>query len=525
MESFVVKKLGGENAAEMFKSARNVINDARNWVQQAVVISAMRWENIKTDSEYSSLKEVMAEMWKKKEKDPKKQRSDIFNTTDVLIEVGKECSKWSSADENMITKYLQAVRDFHSLIIKEKLKEFPEVLLRVNAVMNNALNGFVWILQIFLEQENVMSLPSDENDYIIYDEYWKPHSIMGFWEVLSAKIFSSIINELSEIESPEIQSTVIDTSNAIWEIIWWNAFTTLSTNLSEKVNSESSISIVPWYVGWFKQWIEIAVWRGYSDATAAALAVGMKNSWVDEVTLEIQKSVRGMLSADPRTLENYEDAKLIEFINYIFAKEIIGWAKAKLLHDQALRKEVIESWVKVKIFNPFDPTSHGTIIWENLWKSKKWIQFVWWKEAIFFSVSSITDMWGPWILAKIFEVVKDYASVDIVSSSETEVSFSIEAWTASQLKKIQEKLKKVFNIQRNGKHNFVSYSNGKATIHCVGNLKWIQWLSSEASTLLTQNGINIEISSQWKQERAMIFGIAKKDMKKAVNALHDYFIG
>jgi hypothetical protein len=30
MESFVVKKLGGENAAEMFESARNVINDAKS---------------------------------------------------------------------------------------------------------------------------------------------------------------------------------------------------------------------------------------------------------------------------------------------------------------------------------------------------------------------------------------------------------------------------------------------------------------------------------------------------------------
>jgi hypothetical protein len=50
-----------------------------------------------------------------------------------------------------------------------------------------------------------------------------------------------------------------------------------------------------------------------------------------------------MLSADPRILEDKTSAKLIEYVDYIMAKEIIGGAKAKLLHDQALRKEVIES--------------------------------------------------------------------------------------------------------------------------------------------------------------------------------------
>lgn len=83
MESFVVKKLGGENAAEMFESARNVINDAKSWVQQAVVISAMR--------------------------------SSEFNTTDELIKI------WNAFHKKVLILYMTPLK---------KLEIFIEVLLK-----------------------------------------------------------------------------------------------------------------------------------------------------------------------------------------------------------------------------------------------------------------------------------------------------------------------------------------------------------------------------------------------------------
>jgi aspartate kinase len=484
MESFVVKKLGGENAAEMFESARNVIDDAKSWVQQAVIVSAMR--------------------------------SSEFNTTDELIKI------WNALSQNdfsTVNNLIQAIWDFHRNLIKEKVGDLKEVYEEADRILEEELRRF---LSILFYASNQKQKPSKENDYTIQDKIWNSISIIGFWEVLSAKIFSTVVNELSKIESQEILSAVIDTSNAVWEIIWWNAFMTLADNLSKKVNSESSISIVPGYVGGFKWGIESAVGRGYSDATAAALAVGTKNAGVDNVTLEIQKSVRGMLSADPRILDNPEDAKLIKHVDYILAKEIIGWAKAKLLHDQALRQEVIDNWIEIKLFDPFNEKHEWTIVWKEKNK-QKWIHFIGWKEAVFFSVSS-TNMWWPWILFTIFDVVKKYASVDIHTGSETEVSFSIEAGSAKNLQKIQRELQKAFWIKKNWEENFVKYEKKKATLHCVWNLKWSIGLSRKVTQILEDNGINIEMSSQWTQERAMIFGIDLKDMRKAVNALHIYFI-
>lgn len=484
MEAFVVKKLGGENASEMLKSARNVIDDAKKWIKQGIVISAMR--------------------------------SSEFNTTDELIKIWNALSK---NDFNTANLLIQSIWDFHRKLLKEKIWDIRGVYEETDKILEEELRLFS--SNLLYAGENKQK-PSKENDYTIQDKLWNSISIIGFWEVLSAKIFSTVINELSKIESQEILSTVIDTSNAIWEIIWWNAFTTLAHSLEKKVSQNDNISILPWYVGWFSEGIEKAIWRGYSDATAAALAVGMKKIGIHNVTLEIQKSVRGMLSADPRILEHKEKAQLIPHVDYILAKEIVWWAKAKLLHDQALRQEVIDAWVEIKLFDPFNEESEWTIVGKEKNKAKG-IHFIGWKEAIFFSISS-TNLWGPWVLSKIFDIVKQYASVDIHSGSETEVSFSIEAWTANNLQKLQKELQHAFWIQQNTKENFVTYHTWKATIHCVGNLKWIKWLSRKVSQVLEDQWINIEIQSQGTQERAMIFGIDLKDMKKAVNALHSYFI-
>lgn len=486
MESFVVKKLGGENASEMVKSAQNVITDSRKWVQQAVVISAMR--------------------------------SDSFNTTDKLIQMGEAVKK---GDFETVHTLIQAVSDFHRSLIREKTWDITSVYEEAKKVLEAELNAFWSIVRFAMEK---WQSPLKEQDYTIKDKDGKNLSIIGFWEILSAKIFSTIINELSKVDSKEVKTSVIDTSNAVWEILNGNAFITLADSLGEKVSQNKEISIVPGYVGRFRAGIENAVGRWYSDATAAALAVGMKSLWTDDVTLEIQKSVRGMLSADPRILQHSEDAQLLPWVNYVLAKEIIWWAKAKLLHDQALRKEVIESGIEIKLFDPFSKESEWTVIWKNKEKDgKKGIQFIGGKESVFFSISS-TNLWGPWVLSKVFDIVKKYASVDIHSGSETEVSFSIEAGTASNLAKLQKELQRAFWIEKNSDENFVTYTTGKATIHCVGNLKWVIWLSRKVTQILEDNDINIEMQSQGTQERAIILWIDKKDMKKAVNALHAYFI-
>jgi aspartokinase len=135
-------------------------------------------------------------------------------------------------------------------------------------------------------------------------------------------------------------------------------------------------------------------------------------------------------------------------------------------------------------------------------------------------------MFNSWILAKIFWIVADYVSVDIVSTSETEVSFTIDAWICrKKLDEMSEKIREAVWIQEDNYENSVSYEEGKALVFCIWqNLKHVTWSLWRASTVLGDWKINIEMSSQWKKERAMAFCIDDKDFEKAINLLHDEFI-
>jgi len=73
------------------------------------------------------------------------------------------------------------------------------------------------------------------------------------------------------------------------------------------------------------------------------------------------------------------------------------------------------------------------------------------------------------ILSSIFEVVKKYnISVDIVSTSETEISFTIDDNVEEErLKSLSNDIRKKIGITENDDINFVKYEKDKALIFCI----------------------------------------------------------
>jgi aspartate kinase len=369
-------------------------------------------------------------------------------------------------------------------------------------------------------------IPNKDNDYLVQ---WinKKISILWIWEIISAEIQSMIINNLKinwlhaeTVELNHITNTINSNDNE--NII----FQKISKEISNKVISiieKWYVAIVPWYISWFENGIENTIWRWYSDATASMTAVWLSNSY--NVTLEIQKSVQWMLSADPRIVK--KNTKLIENIDYLTAKEItwVRWAQAKLLHSQVLRKELQESWIKVHLFDPFQNTK-WTIISKNKSKISSWVEYIWWRDNItVFSVSS-WDMNSKWILSEISLIANEYASIDIVSTSETEISFTID-WELNdkKLEELSNKIRKSLNISEDWYENFVKYHKNKALVFCIGqNLSNNLWSLWKAATTLSKWWINIEMVSQWTMERAIIFWIEWKNLNKAINLLHEEFI-
>lgn len=498
-EVFLIKKLWGENAAELSKSSKNIYNDFKKWINQTIVVSAIR--------------------------------SPDFNTTDCLIKIWDLLSyNWINTEE--VFKIIEELENFHLDILEEKLvcekenvinlikKEFKEFKKKIKSYINNG---------------NKKLIPDSRNDYSIDLEDWRIFPIIWFWEIISCKIYSSIIDTISETW---ICSKAIDLSRIVtsYELIWKNEreiFDILSEKIKDIVeeNIEKNwIPVLSGYIWIFEKWIEKTIWRWYSDATAAITSVWLARSGVN-VILEIQKSVKWLLSSDPRILDNPSDAVLIKKLNYLAAREITwdSWAQAKLLHYQTLRSEVQEAWIKIHLYDPFSEDSNWSWILDKEVECEinNWVEFIWWrKDMVFFSISS-WKMFEKWILTRLFWIVDDYFSVDIVSASETEVTFTID-WKCSidkELEEMTKEIKKEFNMSENTHMEFVEYRKEKSLIFCVGqHMRDRVWLIAKATKALWDNKINIEMISQWRLQRAIIFWIDSNDMRKAVNVLHNTFI-
>ncbi len=498
---YIIKKLGWENAAELAKSSRNIYNDYISWNSQVVVVSAIR--------------------------------SPSFNTTDKLIELWGELQK-QRVDIKLIDKKINELEYFHLGILEEKILCSKSKIIKV---IKESFSSFRNNINFFIKNNGKKIIPTSQNDYSIEIKSWELFSVLWFGEAVSCKVFSSVVDSTS---NTQVISKSVDLSNIIssWDVEGKNE-KQIFAYLSEKISNIIEQKIIWWhipvlsgYMGSFEEGIESAVGRGYSDATAAICTVWLANRW-HNVIFEIQKSVKWLLSADPRILDNSEDAQLIPELDYLTAREITWdcWAQAKLLHHQTLRSEVQEAWVKIHLFDPFSGEVGSWIVHKNRegnkWEQCSWVSFVGGREnVIFFSISS-WKMFENWILSKLFYIVKEYYWVDIVSASETEVSFTIDwCWVEEEkLKAMVEQIRKEFGMWENNEIEFIEYRRNKSLIFCVGqHMKNYVWLLARATRILGENDINIEIASQGRLQRAMIFWIDNKDMKNAVNVLHKEFI-
>jgi len=490
MNKLVVKKWWGENAAEFKKSPDNVLKDFKKKIDQIIVVSAVR--------------------------------SPEFNSTDKFIELWEELSK-DIIDEKKVIKIINKIRDFHLelLIIK---------LLSTRWDTYNGLYTFFEELKydIFYYILHRDIFPSKENDYLI-NTVNGSISILWFWEKISAFIQKELINWLSDYW---LSSENIDLDDFVTEYDLYLTESELFLELSNRISKVIKnildgwkIPIVPGYIWWFVDWIENTIWRGYTDVTASMVAFWFSDN--NEVILEIQKSVRWLLSCDPRLLDNSDDAKLLPRLDYLTTKEIIWvrWAQAKLLNSGVLRRELQEANISIKLFDPFEKWE-WTIISNEKDNSSSWVEYIWWREKIISFTVSSWKMDDAGILFKVFQVVKDYTSVDIISTSETEISFTIYWWMSKhKLDLMSEEIREIMWIKQDNYENFVKYDINKALVFCVGqNLSNSLWSLWRAAIVLGDWKINIEMVSQWKMERAMVFCIDQKDFKKAINLLHNEFI-
>ena len=447
------------------------------------------------------------------------REEDTFNTTKILVEVGELLAGW---DTPKAIKRINDLKDLHIYLLDKNHSDLSD-----REVMREfIIDSFHWLLAI-VSQRDKEFVPSEENDYCVKTKDWLI-SLKWFWEVFCAQFYKKLCDirwiDIGLLDISSQSNPIVGQSSE--EKTFSDALDFFREYIGDKLVSWKNL-IIPGYIWWIQWWIENAIWEGYSDATAALTAVTVKELlWEDKrVLLEVLKSVRWIMTTDPRLLEWSEEvAQVIREINFWVAKEIV-WERggqAKLLNSFVTLPQVTQSWIEVRLRNPQIIGDKGTLISNNT-PNKKGVEIVPWRQDIAI-ISMDSFSMSQWFIAKISTIIKKYTSVDVISTSETNYTFSVDMKSWAPKDRLEEMIQELEKTCLNKTGDVIIPYYNAGLIFCIGHDMNQPGIFEIAGAAMREAGINTMIISQWASQRALTIGVKDwNDVQKCVQLLHEKF--
>lgn len=177
-------------------------------------------------------------------------------------------------------------------------------------------------------------------------------------EKLSARIFAAVLQSqgvdavyvnLEKLVEREFDEKAIDQT----------FYDYLTSRLASVIGElkENQVPVVTGYLGPVPGSILSTIGRGYTDLTAALIAVGLKAH-----ELQIWKEVDGIFTADPRKAPK---ARLLPSISPEEAAELTYYG-SEVIHPFTM-EQVIRASIPIRIKNTFKPSADGTVIVPEGW--------------------------------------------------------------------------------------------------------------------------------------------------------------
>ncbi|GAB3342081.1 bifunctional aspartate kinase/homoserine dehydrogenase I [Larkinella ripae] len=278
------------------------------------------------------------------------------------------------------------------------------------------------------------------------------------------------------------------------------------------------LPIVTGFIGSTKNQETTTLGRGGSDYTASILAAAL-----DDVTcIDIWTDVDGMMTADPRKVT---DALPIPTITYTEAMELSHFG-AKVIYPPTLQPAFAKN-IPIRILNTFNPTHEGTLISKDAHR----------RDYTITGISSIDDVslvniQGSGMVgvtgfsAKLFQVLAERKiNVILISqaSSEHSICIAVEPRNAERVSRVLET--EFANEIRVGKvDDHILIEKDLSIIAIVGEgMKKSSGISGKLFSELGKNGINVVAIAQGSSEINISVVINKKNLSKALNAIHNVF--
>ena len=281
--------------------------------------------------------------------------------------------------------------------------------------------------------------------------------------------------------------------------------------------SSTKTTVVPGFVAKSIEGEETTLGRGGSDFTASIIAAALQAE-----QLEIWTDVSGMFTANPKLVKQ---AFPIDRLSFQEAMELSHFG-AKVLYPPTVQP-VLDANIPIHIKNTMQPKAVGTIISDNSDTSKtspvKGITNI---DSIALLTLQGPGMVGiPGFSKRLFETLA-HQKINVIfitqASSEHAICFGIDLKDAEAAKKA---IDTIFEYEISLKKiDPILIESGLSIIALIGDkMKNYQGISGKLFSTLGKNNINVRAIAQGASERNISAVIDQKDVKKALNAIHERF--
>ncbi|MCP9767705.1 bifunctional aspartate kinase/homoserine dehydrogenase I [Lacihabitans sp. LS3-19] len=420
--------------------------------------------------------------------------SAMGGVTNKLIEIGNLAtagdSKYLDILKNIEERHMNAIR---SLI---GVKSQSSIIAKIKGNFNeieDLLKGITYIGELTFRTLDLL---------------------LSFGERLSTQIITFALNERG------INAEYIDTRNIIKTNSHFGFaevdFAATNPLIKKALSDTKKVYCLTGFIASNYEGVTTTLGRGGSDYTASIVGAALNAE-----VIEIWTDVNGMMTSDPRKVKN---AFTIPDISYAEAMELSHFG-AKVIYPPSL-VPAFQKNIPIKILNTFSKEHPGTTISKEINQKAYSITGISSIDEI-----SLVNLQGNGMIgvagvsAKLFGILAEYKiSVILISqaSSEHSICFAIEPKMADTVQTI---LEEGFKAEiSNGDIESISIQNSLSIIAVVGEgMKSSSGTSGKLFSILGKNGINVIATAQGSSELNISVVIKKKDISKALNAIHETF--
>ena len=270
------------------------------------------------------------------------------------------------------------------------------------------------------------------------------------------------------------------------------------------ITAEGTLPVVTGFIAKDENGNITTLGRGGSDLSATVIAAACN---ADEV--QVWKDVDGILSADPRLVE---DARPVELVSYDEAAEL-AYFGAQVLHPRAMQP-CIKVRIPVLVKNSFNPSAHGTRIEASPVKKSSLVRAITSKKNVTLVDIVSTRMLGQsGFLARVFDEFAKYGiSIDMIATSEVSISLTLDA--NRDLNAVSREISEYAEME---------VKTGKAIVTIIGDVRRSSEILHEAFGICRKLGYQVQMVSQGASKVNISFIVNGNEADSIVKELHNFF--